>query len=283
MKSTTLLLCCLASLLLGGCANTVIIAFMEPTMERLQFQDDVDLVCEGAASYLLMLDSMVVGDPDNKALRLKATQSYVAYAAALDACARPERAAEVSEKSRTHGLALLRRQPGLAEIEELPLEALGKRLAGLGKSEAAPLFWGAVGWAAWIQRQEGSASSMAEILRVEKIMGRVIELDPAFEHGGAHLFLGAYHGAKPAMLGGRPEESRAHFEEALRLGGRAFLPVQVTYAETWCRTMFERERYVELLTEVLAFPLESQPEMTLINQVAKRRAARLLKEVDLYF
>jgi len=34
---------------------------------------------------------------------------------------------------------------------------------------------------------------------------------------------------------------------------------------------------------VLDFPLESQPDITLANQVAKRNAARLLDQIELFF
>jgi hypothetical protein len=46
---------------------------------------------------------------------------------------------------------------------------------------------------------------------------------------------------------------------------------------------FDRELFVNLLQEVLDFPLENQPDMSLINQVAKRNAGRMLAQADQFF
>ncbi|HHO48640.1 MAG TPA: hypothetical protein ENN06_09365 [Desulfobacteraceae bacterium] len=276
----------MAALLLGGsggCARMAVNSFMEPTVANLQRQTDLDLVCEGASSFLLMLDSMIAGEPMDKRLLLTAVQGFSAYASALDVCGKPERAATVSSKAREYALALLATKPGLRSIAAMDPDDLQSVLAELNEEDAALLFWAGNGWATWIHFQDGSPASLADLVRVEQIMLRVVELDEAFYHGGAHLFLGAFYGAKPPLLGGKPNLSRFHFEKALALSRGEFLPVQVVYARTYARMMYDRDLYERLLGQVVDFPAEQRPDIALANEAAKRRAARLLEEIDRVF
>ncbi|MDW7772294.1 MAG: TRAP transporter TatT component family protein [Desulfobulbaceae bacterium] len=268
---------------LSGCARLAVNSLVGPTIDNLQRQTDLDLVCEGTSSFLLMLDSMIASDPDNSRLLMTGAQSYAAYAAALDVCGRPERAAAVSVKAKDYGLALLSDQQNPALIKALDPSALNDFLAGLDGDDTAKLFWTGNGWATWIRFQEGSPAALADLIRVEQIMLRVVELDETFYHGGAHLFLGAYYGAKPPMLGGKLAESRAHFEKALALSSREYLPTQVAYAQVYATMTYDRDLYVKLLQEVMDFPLGKRPDIALANQAAKRMASRMLSQVDRYF
>lgn len=267
----------------GGCARLAVNSLMEPTVANLQRQTDLDLVCEGASSFLLMLDSMIAQDPGDRRLLLTAAQGFSAYASALDVCGRPDRAATVSSKARKYGLALLSTKTVLRSVAVMEPDALQAALAEMDAGDVALLFWAGNGWATWIRYQDGSPASLADLMRVELLMLRVVELDETFYHGGAHLFLGAFYGAKPPLLGGKPEQSRVHFEQALAVSRREFLPVQVAYAQTYARMMYDRDLYEQLLREVLDFPGEQRPDIALANQAAKRRATQLLEEIDRIF
>lgn len=256
---------------------------MRPTIDNLQRQTDIDLVCEGTPAFLLMIDSMVASAPEDMELRMSATRAFSGYVAALDACGRPERAAAISTRARFYGLSLLWNCDDIRGVCTLPLTDLEQTLAGLGKNDVDRLFWAGYGWAAWIRHQEGSPDSLAQVTRVEQIMLRVLELDESYAWGGAHLFLGAYYGSRPPLLGGKPEVSRRHFERALALGNREFLPALVLYARTYAKMTFDRELFVKLLQEVLDFPLQKRPDIALANQVAKHNAIRLLEQADQFF
>lgn len=255
---------------------------VEPTVENLQRQTDLELVCEGGPAYLLMIDSLVAGDHDNDDLLLTATQAYSAYVSALDACGRKERAAVLSRKARDYGMRLLS-CCHVAHEEWMSAENIDTVLRGFSGDDVERLFWGSYGWAIWLQYQGGSPAALADLYKVEKIMERVMELDEGYYHGAVHLFMGAYYGSRPRMLGGKPEESLRHFRRALELGHHEFLPTQVSFAEVYARSVFDRQLYVELLQEVLDFPIETRPDIALANRVAQRRARQLLDEVDLYF
>lgn len=275
----------LFTVLLGtnGCARLAINSLMGPTVTNLQRQTDLDLVCEGASSYLLMLDSMLESDSTDTKLLLTATQAFSSYALALEVCGKPDRSATVSFKAKKYGLALLSEREGMQSISSMNSTQLHEFLAGTNEKDIGRLFWAANSWATWIRYQEGSPASLADLVKVEKIMLRVLELDETFYNGGAHLFLGAYYGAKPKQFGGWPEQSRLHFERALTISNREFLPTQVAYAQIYAKMQFDKDLYVQLLQEVIEFPLEKRPDIALANQAAKRNAAQLLAEADQFF
>ena len=269
----------LLGLLAAGCSPTT--ALISKLATNLNRQNDLELVCEGAPAFLLIIDSLIVGDPENSQLLLNGVQAYAAFDSAADECGRPARSGPLSAKAHAYGLALLREETGITP--EMSLADFTQALQKTDRDQVGPLFWGGYGWALWIAAQKGAPAALADLPKVEGLMQRVVALDDTYYRGGAHLFLGIYYGSKPKMYGGRPELARQHFERALAINQRRFLPVQVAYAEHYARPVMDRELYRSLLEEVLAFDLASQPELTLSNQIAQRRARRLLDSIDDYF
>ncbi len=270
-------------LIFSGCTTVVVNYVVDPAVDNLQQQTDLELVCEGAPAYLLIIDSLIVSNPESARMLMAGTQAYIAYAAALAACGRPERSAELSIKAKNYGLALLSLYPEFKKNMAKPVDEFQEALSGFKKSDVPALFWGGYGWANYILYQNGSPSSIADLFKIEQIMLKVLELDPLYYHGAVHLFLGVYYGSRPAIYGGKPEESRKHFEEGLSICSRHYLPVHVAYAEYYARNTLNRELFEKLLQEVLDFPLKRRPDLSLSNQIAKRRAKKLLDQADTYF
>lgn len=182
-------LLCVFLLTISACSGSLTSSLLRPTLENLQKQTDIDLVCEGTPSFLLMIDSMVASAPDDKKLLMTATQAFTGYAAALDACKRPERAAFVSKKARKYGVSLLLDETDSKNIYNIPLTDLQEVLSSFDEDDVDQLFWAGNGWTTWIRHQKGSPESLAQLVKVEQIMHRVLELDENYYHGGAHLFV----------------------------------------------------------------------------------------------
>ena len=200
---------------LSSCAGLLTSTVIKPAIGNLQQQQDIALVCEGAPAYLLMLDSMLVSSPDNQGLLLTATQSYSAYATALEECGgTDQRIDAMAAKSKAYGKKMLR---SLLSFDNSNNPGFDKELAKLIGGDVPEAFWGASGWLTWILRQKGSPEAIADIVLIEKIMARLLILDESYQGGSIHLFFGAYYAAKPEMLGGRPDLSEKHFKKALSL------------------------------------------------------------------
>lgn len=268
--------------LTAGCTRLIVDPLIDPLVLSLQKQTDLDLLRDGAPSLLLIIDGLIASDPENAQLLMAGTKAYSSYAAALFEYDETARAAALSLKARNYGITLLRLLPDLAIQDGATLTDFTRSLEGLKKKHVPDLFWGGYGWATWIRFQDGAPAAMAALPMVEQVMLRVVALDETFYYGGAHLFLGAYYGSRPKMYGGKPEESRKHFERALEIGQRKLLLTQVAYAEGYARMIFDRELYESLLTEVLAQPLENN-ELASSNQLAKQMAAKLLAQIDDFF
>jgi hypothetical protein len=187
-----------------GCASLMITPMVGPVVKNLNRQADLELVCDGAPSYLLLLDSLLVSEPENARLLAHGAQAYTAYASLMPECGRPERAVVLGEKAREYGLRLLGTHAGLGDASQVPLAGFSESLQSVGAGEVEKLFWSGYGWATWIGFSKGAPAAVADLPKVEQLMLRVLALDEGFYHGGAHLFLGIYYGSRPVMLGGKP-------------------------------------------------------------------------------
>lgn len=271
--ASILLLFCLS---ITSCTSILTSTVIDPAVGNLQKQSDIELVCEGAPAYLLMIDSLIESDPKNRELLLIGTQSYVGMITALEACtAPPERLKTLSLKAKSYGRRLL---ATYLQLENTLGPEFQAELDTIGSPAAGNLFWGSFGWLTWVRQQKGSPESLADLAAIESLMARALVLDESLENGSVHLFFGALHGAKPEMIGGDFPRSRHHFERALELSDRRFLVVQTTFAETYGRMTFNKELHDTLLQEVLDFQLDRAPEHALANQIAKRNARNLLDE-----
>ena len=266
----------------SGCTSLIVNPLLDPLTLSLQKQTDLQLLQDGVPSLLLLLDGLIASDPDNERLLMTAAKAYGAYATVLYEEGQVERAVTVSSRAKEYGINLLKQLPGLQNINNNTLGEIDQSLGKISPGRVGSLFWGTYGWAIWIQYQEGAPAAMADLPIVEQIMLRVVELDESYYYGGAHIFLGAYYGSRPQMFGGKPEASRQHFERALALNDRLFLLTHVAYAETYARTMFDRELYLELLTEVIEQPL-ADSDMASSNKVAKVKAEKLIVQIDDFF
>jgi len=266
----------------SGCTSLIVNPLLDPLTLSLQKQTDLQLLQDGVPSLLLLLDGLIASDPDNERLLMTAAKAYGAYATVLYEEGQVERAVTVSSKAKEYGINLLKQLPGLQNINNNTLGEIDQSLGKISPGRVGSLFWGTYGWTIWIQYQEGAPAAMADLPIVEQIMLRVVELDESYYYGGAHIFLGAYYGSRPQMFGGNPEASRQHFERALALNDRLFLLTHVAYAETYARTMFDRELYLELLTEVIEQPL-ADSDMASSNKVAKVKAEKLIVQIDDFF
>jgi len=242
---------------------------------------DPVMVASAVPAYLLLLDTLVANDPEDAGMNAAAAKLYAFYATALSHDTAS--GARLAERGRSYGAASL-----CLEVEEacglgaLPFDRYKEVLAALDEDTLTELYAFSVSWLAWLQTHSNDMRALAELPRVELALQRILELDEGWEHGAAHLYLGILQSLRPPALGGKPEESRAHFERALVLSGGRDLGFKVAYARHYARGIFDRELHDRLLQEVLA----SDPAgngLTLVNTLAQTEARRLLESAESYF
>jgi tetratricopeptide (TPR) repeat protein len=279
----------LVTLLLGlaGCGS-IVGHFTKPLMHDLTTsfmkQRDLALAETGAPAFLLIIDGLIDHSPKNKALLLAGAQAYSAYGSAFVGEKDPERNKMLTDKAKEYALrAMSLHSKKFAEVKDKPYETFVTCLEDLGAKDVPYLFYTATCWAGWIQAHSSDYDALSDLPKVQRLVERVLELDERFYYGGPHLFMGVLLTIRPPAYGGKPEEAREHFEKAIRISGGKFLMDYVMYAKQYARLTYDRELHDTLLKKVLETPADIEPELTLINTVAKKKALELLNSADEYF
>ena len=243
--------------------------------------DDPETVEAGSASYLLLIDSLIQGDPQNESLLLAGSKLYGAYTSAF--VKDPDRAKRLAHKARDYtDRALCAHDAKLCNLLDQPFDDFTAAIRSLKIDDVPLLYASGSAWAAWIQANSSDWTAIADLAKVKAVMERVVELDESYSHGEAHLYLGVFATLLPPALGGKPEEGRVHFERAIELSAGRDLMAKVEYAHRYARVTYNRPLHDRLLQEVLdADPVA--PGLTLGNVLAKRQARELLASADKYF
>ncbi len=277
---------CLALLLgaSGGCSTLVSTAtngFANALSSGILNQNDLETVRDGAPAYLLLVDGFIVENPNNQALLLAGAELYSSYAGAF--VDDPERSRRLAQRGREYGeRALCLHSETLCAAAGRPHADFVTALEAVKPGDLRVLYGFAASWATWIQLNQGDWNAIAEIPKVEAAMRAVVDTDPQFRAGWPYLYLGVVTSQLPPAFGGQPEQGREYFEIALDKSERRNLMVHVMFAQEYARLVFDQELHDLLLDEVLGAPSE-QRNLTLINTLAKERAARLLRESNEYF
>jgi hypothetical protein len=245
-------------------------------------QRDLRVVREGMPAYLLLMDGMVEGWPDNDRLLLAAAQAYSSFAAvvALDE-AQPFGDVLVN-RAKGYALRALAAR-GLPDPLSSPFDVFETAVNRMSRDDLPYAFWGGSCWAGWVSVNRNSIEAIAELPRVEVLMRRALALDGTYYYGGPHLFMGIWYASRPAVAGGSLERAKQHFQRAIEIGGGKFLMTQVYYADVYCRKALDRDGFTSTLDAVLASPVDVVPELTLLNTVAQRKAQALRDHADDYF
>jgi hypothetical protein len=159
---------------------------------------------------------------------------------------------------------------------------LERALAALRKPDARAIYVTAMSWAGNIASRTGSIQAAADLPKVTAMMRRVLELDPACQQGGAHLFFGIYCAAQPRGAGQDLAKSKAHFEKAMELAGPDALLPRVAFAEYYARYTLDRDLFEKTLRDAVERPT-STPALRLMNEAARKRARGLLDRADDWF
>ena len=243
--------------------------------------NDPETVRQGAPAYLLMVDAMIGGDPDNTGLLIAGAELYSSYTSGF--VDDQERASRLAERGRSYGWrGLCEDEPTTCDSWRLSFDDFQKTIDGVEVKHVPALFAAGVAWATWVQVNRTDWIAVADKARVEAIMLRVTVLDEDYRDGAAYTYLGVLNSIIPAALGGKPEEGRKNFERAIELSQGRDLTTKVLLAQEYARMVFDRELHDRLLQEVIdADP--NVPGLVLLNSIAQAQARILLAESDEYF
>ena len=266
-------------LLLSGCASVATERLADNLASAMLNQDDPDTVIAGAPAYLLLLDSMIEENPNDRALLIAAARLYGSFATGL--IKDPERAKRLSARSFTYARrALCDLNPQVCKVEKQSYDLFTAAITTIPKSELDLYYTYATSWAGWIQVRSDDWSALADLPKVEFLLQQITSIESNYDRGRAQLYLAVMRSQLPAGLGGKPEKGRRHFEKSIDYSEGRDLIAKVEYARLYARLVFDKELHDRLLVEVLAANPQ-EPDLTLSNVLAQQQARQLLD--DEYF
>lgn len=244
--------------------------------------DDPATVRDGLPAYLLLLDGLLEGDPDNVGTLLAAANLNGAYAGnftGTDAV----RAQRLSSKALAYAkrATCLEAEALCAVLDGNP-DDFAAALAGIDDERIDLMYGLAAAWAGQIQAHRDDWGAVADLPKVEALLLRVVAIDPGHEGGLPLVYLGVLNSLRPEAVGGKPAQGRAYFQQAIDASGGRNLYAKTLMAEFHARLVFDQALHDQLLNDVLAADPKS-PGYTLMNTLAQQRATQLLASGKDYF
>lgn len=273
--------------ILTGC-GAIMKSATGPVIENLTTavmkQKDLELVKDGAPTFLIVADGLVEGSPNDPDILMAAANLYSSYISVFIVDEHPHRAKILTAHAKEYAFrALSIKNKVFTEVQNKPFSEFEKVLPTFKKGDEEILFLVISTWAAYIAANQDKMDNLADIPKIKALAIELLELDENYFYGSPHLAMGTLKTLIPPALGGKPEEGRRHFEKAIEISKGNFLPAKVMFAQKYAKMVFNRELHDRLCKEVLETPADIVPELTLINTYAKKQAQKLLDEADEYF
>ncbi len=259
------------------------ISILKNTALALNEEEDPGIAEKAIASQLKMLEGMIKSDPGNRELLLLASRGFCSYSFSFVENNDRERAKIFYRRGFDYGLQILMADKSFADVLKKGGEAFRRALRNIDNQNLPSLFWTSYCWGSLINLNRNLPEALMALPKVEEMMMRVLELNEGYYLSGAHLFFGVLYGSMPPMLGGKPEKSQFHFTKALEMTQRKFLMAHVLYAKSYAIQTQNKTLFENLLKEVSDTPSDILPSQRLANELAKKRAQKLLKDIDEYF
>ncbi len=144
--------------------------------------DDPGTVRDGAPAYLLLMDSLVVGFPENKQVLRSAANLYSAYSALF--VSEPDRAQRLTTRAYEYGRrAFCEHKNDACNIEKLEFSVYEARIATFKSKDVPFMFSLAQSWLSRIRAYSSDWGVVADLPKAETLLRRVLELDDTYDDG----------------------------------------------------------------------------------------------------
>jgi TRAP transporter TatT component family protein len=270
--------------LTSGCASLISSAatgLAENLSQALLDQNDPETARAAIPAYMVLLDSILEGNPDDPELLAAAATMYATYGAIF---ADDEvRASRLTTRARSYALrAMCNTYKASCNWPDLNYDDFVASVQGVPAKHADILYSYGFASLAFLRAHASDWNSLAELPEIEALFYHYLDIASDQFTASTHIYLGIMLTLRPPALGGKPDEAREHFEKAIALTGGRDLSAKVEFARGYAKLLYDRELHDRLLTEVLAANPE-QHGLTLSNILAQEDAAKMMEEADDYF
>ena len=245
-------------------------------------QEDPKIVRDGAPAYLLLLDSLVAGNPENPVILSSASDLYTSYSAIFVNDANrskilSERALKYSKK------ALCISYEDSCNWDDYSFDDFNLSLDDFDMKYSDLLLTYSTSYLVYIRSHSNDWNAIARLPYIESALEYYVEKNPETENiDSVYTYLGILSTLLPPALGGDYEKGKRYFENAIVFSGDQNLSAKVEYALSYARPLYDRELHDKLLQEVISSnPVKKN--YTLLNVIAKEQASSMLEDADEYF
>ncbi len=141
-------------------------------------QSDPETVRDGAPAYMLLLDGLLEGNPDDPKLLAAAASLYASYGAVF--ADNPNRAARLTERARHYAeRALCISYAQSCQWNGATYEAYEATLAALKNKHSNTVYAYSVAWLAYIRTHSDDWKALAKLPHLEALLHRYIEISDA--------------------------------------------------------------------------------------------------------
>ena len=274
-------------------------------MTALEQDDDLEMLEQALPANIKLLEIFLASSPEDTHLLTLLARSYGSYnfmllepkfedaqfrALSSDADEAPETEAlhlkqKVSryyQKGSAYALKALEiRHPGCRTALK-KVDTIEPFMQRIGNKDVPAIFWYGFNLAAWINLNRDSVHAIAQAHIAEKCMRRVVELQPDYFNGSAHLVLMAYYASRSPMMGGNLNAARVHYDALKQMAGDDFLMADLFYARYYLQQIQDRPA-CEALLETIDNASNQKSNYPLFNKVAGDRALIYLAALDELF
>lgn len=283
--------------IMSGC-SMMINSFTENLNHAVKSSNDPQTIMQALPAYIVLLDGMLEGSPDDKELLLASVSLMNAYSTLLGA--QPDLVEDLPEyqyqkiKNQQKILtkkALLRAEKALCiqvdtlcNLTKKKYKELENKIANIHKDDVDTLYRLGTAWVSWLQVNTDDWNAMAQIAQIKLIMQTVVVHSENIDNANVHVYLGVLNSLIPSSLGGKPEVGKMHFESAIRISNASNLMAKVLYAEYYARLMFDEKLHKKLISDILSKEnTEHNGNHSLIDTLAIEKARNLQRSAADYF
>lgn len=271
-------------------------SFTNNLNQAIVTSNDPQTVMQALPAYIVLIDSVIKGDPNNKETLMASVNLMNAYSSLLGSqldlvedLPNYEINRIINQQKILNKKALKRAEKAiciqnevLCNLTTIKFNELNNKIENLSAEDMALLYKVAVAWVSWIQVNTDDWNAMAQLAQIKFIMGKVIVYNELIDNGNAHVYLGVLNSLIPATLGGKPEKGKQHFESAIRISKNSNIMAKALYAEYYARLVFDETLHQKLISEILTDE-NINKNNGLINTLAIEKAKALQRSASDYF
>jgi len=177
--------------------------------------------------------------------------------------------------------AIESRNPGAEKKFKIP-ESADYLLKDMSKEDVPALFWYGFNLSSLINHNRDSVFLLSKAYLIEKIMKRIIELDPEYFFGGPHLILLSYYSSIPPYSDEKLEISLFHYRKLKERKDGLFLLADLYFARYYLYRKQEKEKFENIMNDILKHSGGGK-ECIFYNKIAAQRAKIYLEGIDHFF